>query len=388
LFGIFLLSRCILIVDLKTRWVKIVLASQNVVIQTVRTFLFTSGGEKHKILIFRTGSIGDSVCAFPAFVAIREHYKYSQVDILTNAGGGNLVSLDKLLSIDYYDAFIDYSRQSFLVLWKIIKNKKYDLIIELPQDQVSLLTELRNMFFFRTAGIRSGWGWQVNTCFSFRQTQEKTRGFVSETNRLMTILKANGVLSKTAVVYPLNVQEEDFETARRNLKEAFSSYDHRGLVALVPGAKRPQNRYPLDRFVELAKWLVAKQYNVVVIGGPEDIERGARLAFSAEVISFCGKVSPIMSAALISHCKVCISNDTGPMHLAYAVGTPVIGLFSSRDFPNKWFPPQGNIALRNNHVHCSLCLSETCQNNICMQGIPIEEIKDAFIALEKTIRRA
>ncbi len=74
------------------------------------------------------------------------------------------------------------------------------------------------------------------------------------------------------------------------------------------------------------------------------------------------------------------------MHLSYAVGTPVIGIFSSRDFQKKWFPPEGNIALRNNNVPCSLCFSETCNNNICMQGISLEEVKKSFLHLEANLK--
>jgi ADP-heptose:LPS heptosyltransferase len=96
-------------------------------------------------------------------------------------------------------------------------------------------------------------------------------------------------------------------------------------------------------------------------------------------------LSPAQSAVLLSKCVIAISNDTGPMHLSYVVKTPVIGIFSSRDFQQKWFPPEGNMALRNYNVHCSLCFSESCSNNICMQGIPLEEVKSAFVKLESEV---
>jgi len=50
-----------------------------------------------------------------------------------------------------------------------------------------------------------------------------------------------------------------------------------------------------------------------------------------------------------------------------------------------WFPPMGHIALRNNDVHCSLCFSETCANNICMQGISIESVKESFVEMEERL---
>jgi heptosyltransferase-2 len=78
----------------------------------------------------------------------------------------------------------------------------------------------------------------------------------------------------------------------------------------------------------------------------------------------------------MGRCKVVVSNDTGPMHLAYAAGTPVVALFSSRDYPEHWFPPEnsGNTTLRLYDVHCSICLSDTCTNNICMKRITPDEV--------------
>lgn len=371
-----------MITSLKIFWVRIILTIQNVVIKIARALLFKHVSKKSKILIFRTGSIGDSICAFPALVAIRNYYKESQIDILTNAGGSNLVSLDKLLSPEYFDNVIDYSGYSSLELWKIIKKEKYDLIIELPQDQVSLFTELRNMFFFKTAGIKSGWGWQVVTCFSFRQTQDRYVKFYSETNRLLMLLEKHGVaVSKNRNKYPISWNNEDEKLVISLMGDILTKSEIRR-VAIVPGAKRPQNRYPFERFFELATWLTDQGYYVVVIGGPDDKERGEALATIKNVISFCGLLTPSQSAVLLTSCSITISNDTGPMHLSYAVGTPVIGLFSSRDFQKKWFPPEGNVALRKNDIACSLCFSETCANNICMQSISLEEIKEQFMKLK------
>lgn len=78
----------------------------------------------------------------------------------------------------------------------------------------------------------------------------------------------------------------------------------------------------------------------------------------------------------MQHCMLVLSNDTGPMHLAYGFGVPVVALFSNRDFPDRWFPPTGrhNAVLRAEEVACAVCLSETCADNICMKKIGPEEV--------------
>jgi ADP-heptose:LPS heptosyltransferase len=319
----------------------------------------------------------------PAIVAIRKKFPDAQLDVLTNAGGTNLVSLSRLLSNTTYNEIIDYLGYKPGALLRLLKSDPYDLVIELPQDQASLASQLRNMIFFRLARIRSGFGWQVNTIFRFRQAQERHLKFISERTRLLNILNLHGIQSGGANVYPLEITSDDQSVVDSVLQPVDRT---RPNVGIVPGAKRPQNRYPLERFKDIAYWLVDKGYNVLVIGGGEDSERGASISTRANIHNFCGRLTPVQSAVLLSRCVATISNDTGPMHLSYAVGTPVIGLFSSRDFPNKWFPPEDHIAIRNDDVHCSLCFSETCSNNICMQGIPIEKVKDAFLQVEAALR--
>jgi ADP-heptose:LPS heptosyltransferase len=73
----------------------------------------------------------------------------------------------------------------------------------------------------------------------------------------------------------------------------------------------------------------------------------------------------------MKYCKLVISNDTGPMHLAYAVGTPLIAIFSSRDYAGKWFPPENekNIVFRNNDVYCANCFNEELNQNMCFKNI-------------------
>jgi ADP-heptose:LPS heptosyltransferase len=88
----------------------------------------------------------------------------------------------------------------------------------------------------------------------------------------------------------------------------------------------------------------------------------------------------------MKYCKLVISNDTGPMHLAYAVGTPLIAIFSSRDYAGKWFPPENgkNIVFRNIDVYCAKCFSEEVNGNKCLREIKpgriIEKIKSTNVS--------
>ncbi len=370
--------------SLKLKWVAFSLWFQNFIISFFKFILFRNVITPKKILVFRTGSIGDNICAIPPIVAIREYYRDAEVHLLTDAGSQNFASLNSLLSAKYYDEVIDYAGLKVSELFWLIRRNKYDLVIELPQNIVTLALELRNMIFFSSAGVINGFGWHITTYFTFLQTQEKHLQFETETKNLLGIIASHGVVSDGVNKYPLRLARNDETIVDDLLKATGSTFTSKKIVAIVPGSKRVQNRYPFERFKVLSKWLIARGYSIAIIGGPDDVARGSEIEEENEAVSFCGKLTPIQSAILLSKCFLTISNDTGPMHLSYAVGTPVLGLFSSRDFQEKWFPPEGSIALRNYDVHCSLCFSETCGNNICMQGISLESVKASFIKLEQT----
>jgi ADP-heptose:LPS heptosyltransferase len=372
----------------KLRYVQFLLIFKNGLLGLFAKILFQRRERFLKILVFRTGSIGDNICALPAVVAIRRHFTGAEIHILTTAGLQSPVSMSRLLSEEYYDKLIDYEGYSRRELFKHVRGNRYDLVIELPQNMVQFWPMIRNMLFFRLAGIKSGWGWEVSTIFSFRQVQERLVRFPSETERLLNILLKNGVMIKPERAYPLRITKKDIDSVEELMAlKRVENPTRNSMIALVPGAKRPQNRYPLERYIELARWLVSRGYSVLVVGGADDVGRGLKLEEVEGVYSFAGLLSPIESAVLLSRCHYAISNDTGPMHLAYAVGTPVLAIFSARDFPNKWFPPPGKSkTLRNYDIHCSLCFSETCADNICMKGISLDEVKAAFVEFEKSTR--
>ncbi len=369
-------------------WVRFVRNTQNTIIAFLRVILYRSIQDPKKVLVFRTGSIGDNICALPALVSIRRAFPKAQLDILSNAGSRNLVSLQAIYDTSQYNRIIDYLGHSPRQLLQLLRQERYDLVIELPQDQVRLMQAIRNIIFFKMANARSAFGWQVNTVFSSRQRQEVHSTFQSERDRLLNILRPFIPVVESAV-FPLNITTSDQQV----VAEAWKLMDpSKKKIAIVPGAKRPQNRYPIQRMIQLANWIASRNYEVVVVGGPEDATVADQMKGDG-IHAFCGVLTPVQSAVLLSKCAITISNDTGPMHLSYAVGTPVVALFSSRDFPGKWFPPATafdtktpNVVLRNNHVHCSLCFSETCDNNICMQGIPLEAVKDAFLQIEEALR--
>jgi ADP-heptose:LPS heptosyltransferase len=361
---------------LKLFCVRVVLKTANAILGLFRSLLFRKNEQPKKILVFRTGSLGDNLCAIPAIVAIRNHYPDAAIDILSNTGKSNLVSLEKILPQQLYRFIIDYRGMERQKLVELLRREKYDLVIQLPQTDAPFLRLLRDMFFFRYI-TRSGFGWSFSTVRFFRQTQEKFIRFPNETQRLATILEKHGVpVDKTR--YDLRFSYDDEIIVEKKLLQK-SLPPNKDFIAIVVGAKRAQNRWPIGNFKTIIE-AFNKEFSILLVGGPEDRELTQSIRSLPNVFDFCGELTPMQSAMLLSKCALVLSNDTGPMHLTYAVGTPLVALFSSRDFPGKWFPPDNgrSTVFRTPNVPCSLCLSETCGDNVCMKAIKTGMVEAAM----------
>lgn len=365
---------------MKLMTVNAILAVQNSVLHFFQILLFKQNHQiPARILIFRTGSLGDSVCAIPSIRTVRKKYPTAAIDILTNTGKKGLAGMQHLLDDYLYDEIIDYSGPSKKELFKSLQKKQYDLIIQLPQVDASFLRLLRDLLLFRSIAP-AGFGWKASQVTLFRKTQAKYLQFIDESNRLLALLKQYRVDAENEPF--LNIDEKDL-TETKDILQQLNVPSYNKLIAVVVGAKRPQNRWPIAYFKQVVEHF-AKGYTILLIGSGEDNSLVEPLLNIQGVINTCGKLTPLQSAAAMSLCLLTISNDTGPMHLSYAVHTPTLALFSCRDLPGKWYPPE-NIGkvFRATDIPCQACFSETCADNICMKAILPKQVIDCAVDLLK-----
>lgn len=154
----------------------------------------------------------------------------------------------------------------------------------------------------------------------------------------------------------------------------------RQLCALAPSAEYgPAKRWPAERFIETAKRLAAEQ-NVkwVVLGGPNDLPvcNPITAAIGESAINLVGKTNLRQLCAVLARCRLLLTNDSGAMHVGYAVGTKVLALFGSTE-PSATGPVgEGHVVVRHK-VDCSPCFLRECPIDFrCMKRIAVDEVVD------------
>lgn len=327
-----------------------------------------SKSKAHKILIFRTGSIGDIICSLPAFHLIKKHFSGAEIHILTNSAENSNIGIKKLIDNSYFQKIIDYRNKNKRQLFKNLKKENYDLFIELTQVDSFFARLLRNMLIVRFLRIKSAFRWYYHISYVFPKFQEKHFFFPTETQRLLSVLKQNGIkTNETKYPYPIST------ALKQKISDLFSDFDSDKLIGIAIGGKLARNKWPLENYAKLCAHFTAKNYYVVIFGGQEDQKPAQQLATSRKIINFAGKLQPLESIEAMKTCSLVVSNDTGPLHMAYSVNTPVIGIYSSREYPGKWFPPKSkqNHAFRTQNVSCSICwrrgINLECSDNICIK---------------------
>lgn len=161
-------------------------------------------------------------------------------------------------------------------------------------------------------------------------------------------------------------------------------------IALMPGAEYgPAKQWPLAYFRELAEKLVAAGKQVWILGGPKDAAAGAEIAASGlpELYNLCGKTQLADVVDLLAAAEAAVTNDSGLMHVAAAVGTKVHGIYGSSS-PAYTPPLTTDKQIHYLALDCSPCFKRTCPlgHTNCLKQIGVEKVMESVL-LNKLINK-
>lgn len=154
----------------------------------------------------------------------------------------------------------------------------------------------------------------------------------------------------------LSVSSENQE----RVMDRLGLHTNKRVIAMMPGAEfGPAKCWPVEYFAELAAALVAKDFAVWVLGSASDHKAGAEISQTSGAQNLCGQTQLADVVDLAAACEACVSNDSGLMHIAAAVGVKVIGIYGSTS-PEFTPPLTDNRVLHYLQLECSPCFQREC----------------------------
>jgi heptosyltransferase II len=319
--------------------------------------------------------LGDSMMATPIVLAMRKTLPNAKLTILSKT---NFAPFWKSFSEVHEVLVLEKGLKGTLRSVIEIKKRKFDMAITLPGSISSAF-----IFFAAEVPIRIGWGGEGRELFLTQVVplpEPRRKHLVWEYLELIRQGLGRPISLKTfRLAFPLGFKSKQeahwlFKSLKVNEKS--------GLVALGPGATYgPAKRWPLDYWKQLIKkMLESGKETLLVLGGPEEKEyleelwKGLPNHHTQRLVSLVGKTNPQALAAVLDQCKLLITNDTGPMHVAAAVGTPTLALFGSTS--PAWTKPFGlGHEVIYKSVECSPCFQKTCPiGYICLNQITVDEV--------------
>lgn len=353
---------------LKLIYVKSIISFRKLIIKLFQVILFKNNNNPKKILIHRVAAFGDTIVSLPAISMVRKNFPNSRIDILsTNCVGIDISNIIKDNS--YIDNIYTFKKGEIKDALKMVKKTKYDLYIEIPQN-LNLYKSIRNMFRVKFIFcIDSAFGWDEGRVKKFLDVQKKYLEPKREVDRFLDILEENGLKKENKIDFMIKPDSSKVE-------RCLEKNEKKNLGFLI-GGKLSSKKWPLAYWAELAK-LTVKDFNIYLLGGNDESLDAQKIVdlSKSNIINLCGKFDILDSANFLSRMDLVVSQDTGAMHLAYAVNTPVIALMSTRDLTNKWFPYGNNNIILENVLACSFCLKKECEDNLCMKNISVSEVNE------------
>ncbi|MDQ1727919.1 MAG: heptosyltransferase [Pyrinomonadaceae bacterium] len=300
--------------------------------------------DPRNILVIDFGQLGDVVLSLPALAAIRKKFPRARISVAVGKPGAEVVQLsghaNETLVVDRValrDGFKPLSVLRLFQLVKEVRKQQFDFVIDLHSLSETNLLGFLSGAPKRLYARRPGRSLDVLANFRPRppvETDHRTRHLI---DRYLDVLIPLGI-EQADRLPALQTQPKDGAALARALLKAKADAGA-PLVGLFPGAGHPSRRWPLEQFASLADFLIRNdQVKVLVFLGPEEREfvKDIRRQFPAGSVILDQLTIPQLAAAQ-ARLAAFVSNDTGPMHLASAVGTPVVLLLDKRA-PESYLP--------------------------------------------------
>ncbi len=360
-----------------------------------------------RVLVYRLGSLGDTVIALPLFHLVARSFPNAERKMLTSypahtkAPSSSAILQQTGLIHSYYR--YSYGTRNFyelLRLWWSLITWRPEVLVYMSGPR-GVTAAKRDLLFFRMCGIRYQVGvpltedMQRHHALYERSFPVNVMGptpLEYECSRLARNLRSLGdACLDRPESWSLHLTKLELAKA----DDAISETHGQRLIAASVGTKMQSKDWGRDNWAALMKRVAIRYPDcaLVLCGAAEESEASEFVASawrshsSRAAVNLCGLLTPRESAAVFLKAKLFIGHDSGPMHLAAAVQTPCVAVFSSRNMPRVWYPYGEHHRVVYHQVPCQNCNLETCvvEQKKCIMSITVEEVlKEILLQLPTT----
>lgn len=331
-----------------------------------------------KILVRATNWVGDAVMSLPALRAIRERWPQAEITVLARPWVADLYChqecADRLLVFDHRGRHGGFWGRERLV--RELREESFDAAVLLQNAFEAAWLAWRARIPQRIGYARDGRSWLLTQALPVPARGETPP---HQSYYYLELLRRAGWIERLPAVetIALRVPEEAQREAEQKLVAAGARHGAMR-IALAPGAAYGSAKCWLpERYAALADSLIAAaDADVILFGAPPERDMAGRIAGAMQrrAVNLAGATSIGELPALLRACRLFVGNDSGAMHVAAAVGLPVLGIFGPTD-PEATRPATPQFTLIREPVSCSPCLLRHCPiDHRCMTRISVEQV--------------
>lgn len=337
------------------------------------------------ILIIKPSSLGDIVHSLPVAKAVRQIFPDASIVWLVKDEWSEILKgnpyIDEIISFPF-------SFKKIARLIGILRKKRFDLVVD-----IQCLFRSGLIGYLAGVPIRIGFenGRELSHIFYNIKVKVPDMDIHAVDRYMLVPAELEKVIGKSS---GYNTDSKDFTMITsiedEEYIEKFFNDNNIGnnsiIAAISPSARWHTKMWLTERFAEVADILNKKGVITILVGSRSDrplIDKITSLMSTNPVIA-AGKTNLKQLISLLKRTDIMITNDSGPMHIAAAIGTPIVAIFGPTDPVRTG--PYGNshVVIRRNDIDCLPCLKRKCYNNIlCMNLITVDEVTEEAIKMLK-----
>ncbi|MBW4038471.1 MAG: glycosyltransferase family 9 protein [Acidobacteria bacterium] len=357
-----------------------------------------------RVLVYRLGSLGDMVVALPALHLVARAFPAAERRLLTNlpvsvkapAAAAVLEGSGLVQGYMRYAAGTRSVGELARLWWRIARWRPQVLVYLAASRGVEVAR--RDAAFFRLCGVRRMVGVPVTEGMQRNFYGAATGGkdhamgdgnLEPEAERLVRCIGELGAVGEVAdpgrmqqtASWDLRLSAAEHAAAARAIGDEAQGME---IIAVSVGTKVQAKDWGKENWRGLlGRMAGAFPGRALLLAGvaeeneaSEYAAEGWRERGGGLVVNLCGRLTPRESAAAFARARLFVGHDSGPMHLAAAVGTPVVAIFAARNIPRQWFPYGKKHSVVYHRVECWGCGLETCveQQKKCLMSITVDEV--------------